>query len=308
LVEDRSLIVDSHVHVTAASREAYPQLASAPDWPVTPIQNLVVSMDALGIAAAVLVQTFFTYGTDNRYAIDAAAQYPSRFKVVCVIDQTAPSAPATLTDLVRNHGVCGLRLMPKGHPEGILSDPATFPVWETATELNIPVTIAAEAQHLPHMPPLVKRFPAVPICFEHMWGLEFGSTPLQQIKPILDLADFPNVFLKLCPNNSHAIRKTALKPRSFFGAIVERFGPRRLMWGSNFPAHTQKFGSLADRLRIMQEDFAFLSAEENSWFFAGTALSLWPMPCAQEDFAANRSRPQAHQVGRPDESDFSGRA
>ena len=284
------MIVDAHVHVTAGDSGKYPQLPSAPDWPTTPIENLVADMDALGIAAGVLVQTFFTYGTDNRYAIDATAQYPSRFNVVCVINQTDNSACDVLTDLVKNRRVGGLRLMPKGHPEGVLTDPVTFPVWETARKLNIPVAVAAEAQHLRDMPALVRRFADVPICFEHMWGLEFGKAPLEEVRPILDLADFPNVFLKLCPNNSHAIRKTNLKPQSFFTVLVERFGVHRLMWGSNFPAHSQRFGSLADRLRIMEEDFAFLTPEETSWFFSRTALSLWPIKCAEEGFAKNTSK------------------
>jgi L-fuconolactonase len=271
------MIVDTHVHVTSGDPGQYPQLPSAPDWPVTPVEALVTQMDALGIGAAVLVQTFFTYGADNRYAIHAAAQYPSRFKVVCVIDQSAPDAPEVLTGLVKNHGVRGLRLMPKGHAEGILSDPITFPVWQAAGRLGIPVTVAAEAEHIPQMPALVKRFPDVPVCFEHMWGLEFGSEPLKQIEPILALAEFPNVFLKLCPNNSHAIRTTKMQPKEFFGALAARFGVQRLMWGSNFPAHVKKFGSLADRLRVMQEDFDFLNERERALFFGGNALRLWPM-------------------------------
>ncbi len=175
------MIVDAHVHVTSGNRTDYPQLASAPDWPVTPVENLTADMDVLGINAAVLVQTFFTYGTDNRYAIDAAAQYPSRFKVVCVIDQTAANAAEVLTELVKNHGVRGLRLMPKGHPASVLTNPLTFPVWETATKLGIPVTVAAEAEHIPHMPALAKNFPDVPICFEHRGGLEFGADVLEKI-------------------------------------------------------------------------------------------------------------------------------
>ncbi len=271
------MIIDSHVHVTSGNQTDYPQLPTAPDWPVTPVENLTTEMDALGIGAAVLVQTFFTYGTDNRYAIDAARQLPARFKVVCVIDQTAPDAPETLTELVNRHGVRGVRLMPKGHADGVLTNPVTFPVWETATRLAIPVLVAAEAEHIPHMPALVDRFPDVPICFEHMWGLEFGEDVLAQLRPILSLAQFPNVFLKLCPNNSHAIRRTQQPAEVLFGALVKGFGVQRLMWGSNFPAHTKKFGSLSDRLRIMQEDFSFLGEADRSRFFAGTALSLWPM-------------------------------
>lgn len=48
------------------------------------------------------------------------------------------------------------------------------------------------------------------------------------------------------------------------------------MFGSNYPAHSHRFGKLAARLKIMQEDFAGFSDEERRWFFAETALSLWP--------------------------------
>jgi L-fuconolactonase len=283
------MIVDTHVHVTSENRAKYPQLAGDPDWPVTPAENLIAGMDALGIGAAALVQTFLTYGTDNSCAIDAAAQYPSRFKVVCVVDQTAPDAPEVLTDLVKSHGVRGLRLMPKGHPAGVLTDPGTSPVWKAATRLGIPVCVAAEAEHIPHMPAMVKGFPDVPIIFEHMWGLEFGNAPLEQMDPILTLADFPNVFLKLCPNNSSTFRKTHMEPAVLFGAIVKRFGVQRLMWGSNYPAHTKKLGSLADRLRIMQEDVAFLGPDDRSWFFGRTALNLWPIDIVEPGAIASRS-------------------
>jgi len=273
------MIVDTHVHVTTDKGPAYPQREGAPEWPVTKIEKLAANMDALKIDAAVLVQSFFTYGTDNRYAIESAAKYPSRFQVVVVIDQTAGNASEVLTDLVKTHGVRGVRVMPKGHPEGVLTDPKTFPVWETATRLGIPVTVAAEAQHIGQMWTLAKRFPDVPICFEHMWGLEFGPSLREQLKPVLELAQYPNAHLKLCPNNSWALRSSPHTSRDLYGTLAERFGIRRMMWGSNYPAHPAKFGELTDRLQIMKEDMAFMSESEQEWFFGRTALSLWPMPC-----------------------------
>ncbi len=273
------MIVDTHVHVTTDKGPVYPQLEGAPEWPVTKIEKLREEMDALTIDAAVLVQSYFTYGTDNGYAIGSAAKCPSRFMVVAVIDQTAPNAPEVLTDLVKVHGVHGLRLMPKGLPEGVLTDPKTFPAWEAATKLGIPVTVAAEAHQIGQMWVLAKRFPDVPICFEHMWGLVFGAALQEQLKPVLALAQFPNVFLKLCPNNSHAIRNSPHSPKDLYGTLAESFGIQRLMWGSNYPAHTKKFGTLSDRLHIMQEDLAFLSPSDRDWFFSRTALSLWPVGC-----------------------------
>jgi L-fuconolactonase len=271
------MIVDTHVHVVSGDRQRYPVLPGAPDWPVTEVDALVADMDALGIEKALLVQTYFTYGFDNGYMIDAAARHPKRFRTVCVIDQAALNAPDVLAGLVQNHGVCGVRLMPKGHPAGILSDPRTFPVWRCAADLGIVITVAAELEHLPEMPSVVERFPHARVCFEHMWGLELGDPPYHRIEPLFALAQFPNVCLKLCPNNSYAAREGLSTPERFFGMVVERFGAERMMWGSNYPAHPVRFGNLARRLQIMQEDFTFLPAEDRRWFFGETALSVWPM-------------------------------
>jgi L-fuconolactonase len=270
------LIVDTHVHVVSGDRSRYPTLPKPPDWPVTEVDGLVADMDRLRIERALLVQTYFTYGTDNTYMIDAAAKYPGRFHTVCVIDQTAQNAPAALSELVEGHGVRGLRLMPKGHPPGVLSDPRTFPVWQRAMELGVPVLVSAELQDLPAMPSVVQRFPGVPICFEHMWALEVGNPPYERVSAIFALARFPNVRLKLCPNNSFAAREGSGSPREFFGMLVERFGADRLMWGSNYPAHSPRFGTLEDRLRIMEADFSFLGETERRSFFSETALRVWP--------------------------------
>jgi L-fuconolactonase len=126
------------------------------------------------------------------------------------------------------------------------------------------------------MPVVVERFPQVKVAFEHMWALELDPPDFKSIQPIFALAKFPNAYLKLCPNNSHAIRDAKTSTRAFFGPLIDAFGIERMMFGSNYPTHTHRFGNLAARLRIMQEDFAGFSDEERRWFFGETAFSVWP--------------------------------
>jgi predicted TIM-barrel fold metal-dependent hydrolase len=271
------MIVDTPVHVVSGDRGHYPMLPGAPDWPVTEIDPLIVTMDSLGIDRAVLVQTFFTYGPDNSYMVDCAKRYPDRLQTVCVIDQTRPDAADVLSGLVENKGVRGLRLMPKGHVPGVLTNPVTFPVWQRAADLKIPVTIAAEEEHIPSLHSIVDRFGDVTICLEHMWALELDPA-LTRMRPMLEFARYPNVHLKLAPNNSVAVKKASIKSEQFFGCLADSFGIERMMWGSNYPAHTKAFGSLEDRLKIMQDDFAFMDAAARERFFGGTAMTIWPFP------------------------------
>jgi len=269
-------MIDTHVHVVAPDRTRYPVRESPPLWPSVTGESLVGEMDAIGVDRAVLVQSFFTYGFDNRYAIDCAAQWPERFQVVCVIDQTAADAPEVLTRLVREHGVRGVRLMPKGMPEGVLWNPATFPVWSRAITLGVPITVAAEIQHVADLPPVLERFPEATVCFEHMWGAEMEQPPFAMLAPVVALAGFPNVHLKLAPNNSVAARDAGVPPRALFELLIEHFGINRMMWGSNYPAHPARLGSYAARLKIMQEDLDYLSDDERAAFFGGNASALWP--------------------------------
>ena len=268
---------DTHVHVVSGDRATYPVQANPPAWPVTTGEGLVCEMDRVGIARAMLVQSFFTYGFDNSYAIACAKANPARFQVVAVIDQLAPDAAQTLERLVRDDLVCGVRFMPKGMPEGVLWDERTFPVWEKAGALNIPITIAAEIQHhIPEMAAVVERFPHVVVAFEHMWGIEIDSPPFSALAPVVALARFPNVHMKLAPNNSFAARDAGVAPRDLYDHLIDAFGIERLMWGSNYPAHSDKFGVYADRLAIMRDDLSYLSAADQTAFFGENAARLWP--------------------------------
>jgi predicted TIM-barrel fold metal-dependent hydrolase len=271
------MIVDTHVHAIAADRARYPKVPDAYDWPDLTDTELLDKMDRLGIDRATLVQPYFTYHYDNSYQIDCARAHPDRFAVVCVVVIAKPDAAETLTRLVERDGVRGVRMFP-GRRKGLLDDPKTLPVWEKAIALGIPITVACNFDELHKMPDVVARFPAAKaICFEHMWGVRLGKPPYtDDLAPILALARFPNVHLKLCPNNSYAVRETKGDPAQFYGALAKAFGADRLMWGSNYPAHWDHYGKIADRLPLAREDFSFLSARDQAQVLGETALAVWP--------------------------------
>lgn len=270
------MIVDTHVHAIAADRARYPKVPDAYDWPDLTGEELLGTMDRLGIDRATLVQPYFSYHYDNSYQIDIAKAHPDRFAVVCVIDIADAKASETLTRLVEKDRVRGVRMFP-GRKKGLLEDPKTFPVWETAISLGIPITVACNLDELHKMPAVVANFPkAKAICFEHMWAVQFTDASFPETKLITALARFPNVYLKLCPNNSYALREVKGTAKGFYGTLVEAFGANRLMWGSNYPAHWDVYGKIEQRLPLMQEGLSFLSTTDLDAFFGATALTVWP--------------------------------
>ena len=89
--------------------------------------------------------------------------------------------------------------MPKGHAEGVLWDPQTFPVWQRAGELGIPITIAAELPHLPGMPAVVERFPQVKVAFEAYVGAGARPARLQEHSGDLRPGEIPECLSEALP-------------------------------------------------------------------------------------------------------------
>jgi predicted TIM-barrel fold metal-dependent hydrolase len=48
------------------------------------------------------------------------------------------------------------------------------------------------------------------------------------------------------------------------------------MWGSNYPAHPEAYGSLPDSWALGQRDLSFLSEADRRLVFGDNALRLWP--------------------------------
>lgn len=271
------MIVDTHVHVVTADRDAYPQSGAPPKWPATPVEDLLSFMETASIDRALLVQSYFTYGYDNRYAIDAALAHPERFRSVVVLDPFSPDAPGQLRDMVENRGVAGIRMMADAELSVALDAEGATPLWRRAAELRVPVCVACLIGDVPRVIGRLEAFPEMVVCMDHIWGLDVGIGPDHaRIQPVLALSRFPNVHLKIAPNNSHSLRKNNGDAGTFYSLLVRTFGADRILWGSNFPAHPAAYGTLEDRLDLMRSDLAFLPESDRAAIFGGNALRLWP--------------------------------
>lgn len=272
------MIVDTHVHVVSDDTAAYPQASDAPHWPLTTGDILLDKMDDAGIDRALLVQTYFTYGYDNRYLADVAAAHSDRFLGICILDPLAPESADELSRLVEERGIRGIRLMnDRGRMAVTLDDPATFPLWRRIAELGIPVCVGVLREDVHRAAVPLERFPEVTVALDHIWGLTLDDGPgYGSLAPLFALARHPNLVVKIAVNNSFAVRKGGGVPEQFYGLLLERFGPKRIMWGSNYPAHAQAYGDLPARLALARQDLAFLGAADRDLILGGNACRLWP--------------------------------
>ena len=275
------MIVDTHVHVVSDDQQKYPRKVT-PGQPGEWVQDMtaetLLSLNVqAGIDKTVIVQAYTAHKYDNSFAADCAAEYPDRFTSVCILDPMQTDSPDQLTYWVKQRGMRGIRLFTTTETEGTwLDDLRTFPVWERAASLGIPICIMTLFHQLPRVRTVLERFPNVTVALDHLAVPRLSAgPPYDTAQPLFDLVRFPNLYLKFSSVSLYAARRGKSTTRDFFTRLFDCFGAKRLMWGWNFPATYDR--SLKDQLDLAKDDLSFLSAEDQRWIFGETALTLWPM-------------------------------
>ena len=273
-------LVDTHVHVVAADHAAYPltPMPLSGAWyrevPCS-AEDLLAQMDAAGVDRAILVQPLGAYSYDNGYAADSAARHPDRLVGVCCVDPRGRDPVGELTRWVGERGMRGVRLFAIAR-DGVswLDDPRTFPLWERAAELRVPVVVTILAHQIPQLDAVLRRYPEIPVALDHCGFPELAREPWPEAAPLFELAARPNLHLKV----STFVLDTAARggdPRRFVALLAQRFGAERLMWGSDFAqTHDRPYATLA---ALGREAFSALPADARAWCLGGTAARLFSL-------------------------------
>lgn len=286
-------MVDTHLHPLADDLQRYPvvPIGAQSAWSKggfhLTADEILQHMASAGVDQVTLVQASTAHGYDNSFCADSSARYPDRFVGVCCIDPLAPDAADTLSGWVEERGMRGVRLFcisgvgigePAGPAPRWLDDPRTYPTWERAEQLGIPVDIQVATSGLDMVRNLLERYPGVKVILGHLAGpsLESGP-PYPGASGLLSMRRYPNLFLKFTTNNTRAASTGKSTPRAFFETLLDAYGANRLMWGSNFPATqgspTAPYREIVDEVRAALN---FLSPPDQEWMFGGTARSLYP--------------------------------
>ena len=274
------MVIDTHVHIVAPDQQRYPRKLAPgnSEWVLDmPGETMLALMDEAGIDRAMLVQAHSAYEYDNNYVADVAMKYPERFVSVCILDPNRPDAPEQLTYWVKERGVRGLRLFPAAEREPPwLDDPSTYPLWERAGALDIPVCVCLRFRQLERLRTVIERYPQVRVALDHLGAprLEDGP-PYESATSLFELVKLPNVYLKFSTVNLYAAARGKSTPKDLFSRLLAVFGARRMIWGSNFPNTYER--SLKEQLALAMGELSFVAEADCRWLFADTARSLWPM-------------------------------
>ena len=278
-----SNIIDIHPHVITTDEVNYPrdplggkQSSWSQSRPTT-WQQLSEAMDEAGVAKSAVVQSSTCYGFDNSYVADAVAARPERLTGVFSVDMLAPNAP----EMVRywfERGLTGMRLFTTGSTmpgqSSVLADPRSFPAWEAARDLGIPVCVQMRPEGLHMLEMLIARFPTVTFIIDHLMSVPVeAGPPFYEAAPLMTVARHANVNLKLTIIAIRDSYKGQSTPETFIKKVVDVFGAHRIAWGSNFPASE---GSLKEMIVETHQALAFLSEADRKAIMCSTAQHLYP--------------------------------
>jgi L-fuconolactonase len=242
-------IIDAQVHLWERNPErsldtefagsagvhAQTAIADYRQWQVTPL-DMLAAMEETGVNAAVVVTPSIAYGFDNSYAFEAAAKHPGKFGVVGPIDPTLDDLDELVKSWRSRPGALGLRVV-------ILSDRDRAKlqggfysrVFASAQKHSVPVCIFCSS-HVGDLQTVAGSYADVQLIIDHL-GLPITTdvSPWKELQDLLALAAFPNIALKLTALPLHSREKfpfSDLWPP--LHRIIERFGMRRIMWGSDW--------------------------------------------------------------------------
>ena len=221
---------DTHAHVIAVDRSAYPLVANRSYTPVPATEGDYLAMlDATGMDRGVLVQ-ISVYGTDNRYMLEVLRRHPDRLRGVGVVSpDVSDHELATMHDA----GVRGLRLNVL-YGGGVGLDAADTLAAKIA-DMGWHLQLLLDARQLPELMPRLQKL-TVPVVVDHMGHMPVAlGTRHPGFQALRHLLSEHGWWTKL--SGAYRISEL-LSPHEdvtpWARALVEA-APDRLVWGSDWP-------------------------------------------------------------------------
>ena len=220
--------IDSHAHVFVRGLPLAPQRRHAPDHDAT-LADYLALLDAHGVSHAVLVQPSFL-GTDNSFLLAALRAAPQRLRGVAVV---APGIDEAALQALADSGICGIRLNLLGLPLPDLAQPDWQHLLARVRALDWHVEVHRPAQDLGlAAQPVLDA--GCRLVVDH-----FGLPGNHGVSDwLLQAAAGGRTWVKLSAAYRSWRGASGPQARESAQTLLQAFGPRRLLWGSDWP-HTQ---------------------------------------------------------------------
>jgi predicted TIM-barrel fold metal-dependent hydrolase len=97
-----------------------------------------------------------------------------------------------------------------------------------------------------------------------------------ELEKLIALQRYPNVFVKI--SHTWSISKQPypwLDAQGYVKRLHAAFGPRRLMWATDWPI-VENVSTYERALGVVRDEMKFLNAEDRNWMLNKTIERVWP--------------------------------
>jgi len=270
--------IDSHQHYWRLERGDYHWMpADGPlhrDWLPADLAPLNL---ASGIDGTIAVQAAQTVA-ETEFLLELANQpQNSIVAVVGWVDLDSDHAAADLERLAADPKLRAVRPMLQDltDPAWILR-PRVLDNLRLFADLGLVYELLSYPGHLPYALQAIDRIPGVPVIIDHLSKPTYSSPPPDFWRTwMAHFAERDNTAVKISGMVTEVGRDwTADVVRPNAEAVIELFGPDRVMFGSDWPVCVQA----ADHARVVglaEELTSGLSAAEQDAFWSGTATRYY---------------------------------
>jgi L-fuconolactonase len=191
---------------------------------------------------------------ETRWLLGLAGKHPFIRGVVGWVDLRSEELPRQLDNLAGHPKLVGVRNVVQDEPDDdFMMRPEFRRGISQLREFGLAYDLLLFPKHLPVAAKLVEEFPDQRFVLDHIAKPRIAEGILAPWREDLRaLAAFPNVYCKLSGMVTEA-RWKQWQPgdfRSYLDAVVEAFGPERVMIGSDWPVCTLS-GDYASTMRVV---------------------------------------------------------
>jgi L-fuconolactonase len=278
---DLSGFVDAHSHIWTTDIARYPLANGMPASVLAPASFTEKELLALalpnGVSRVVLIQHRPYHGVDNRYIADAIAANPGVFGGVACIEAAAPRPDVEMLRL-KTLGFRGFRITPgEGGAARWCDSEGMRMMWACAQSHGLAMCPLIGADSLAQVDEMAALYPETNVVVDHFARIGGdGMFRDSDLKLLTDLAKHPKVHVKVSAFYFLGQKKPPYRDLvPMIRRVVEAFGTRRLMWGSDCPYQLGGENNYPASLELVQKGLDFLSDDERKALLKTTAEGVF---------------------------------
>ncbi|WP_240928363.1 amidohydrolase family protein [Thalassoroseus pseudoceratinae] len=273
--------IDAHSHIWTRDVERFPlaegQTVADLAPPSFTAEELLEVAGKENVSRVVLIQHHIYHGWDNSYLIWAAKEYPKKFRVVGMVDDTQPNPDQKMRELLPQR-VTAFRITSgiRGAKDW-LSGPGMDAMWKCAAETGQSMCCLINPEDLPAVNAMCKKHPDTPVVIDHFARVGIDGTIRERdLKQLCDLAKYPKTALKISAYYALGKKKpphTELVP--MIRRVLDAYGTERCMWASDSPYQIVKPNTYHDSIALVRDRMDFLSDSDRENLLRRTAERVY---------------------------------